>query len=1851
MKRVLNAIIQFLLIPLGIYSQNYSTLWKQVEEANDNDLPQTAISHLRGLAERAAKAGDYGHLLKAELLTARLQSEVSPDSLLPAVRRLERCEASAQDPALKMVYDAVLSQIYSDNPLLSDDSREVSDRYRRAALADPALLAGKKSEDYVPFVVKRGASSLYGHDLLSIVGSELGAWDVLSDYYTKSGNRPAACLTTLNCLRETAPKGRQAAYLHQLDSLLDVYGDLLEAGEVAIERYRAMDNDTGSSTADKYEWLQKALARWGEWPAMVELRNKLAMLCNPFFQLHADENVSEVGLEHTIRLTQLRHIERLTMRVYSTSLKGDTSLRPESAYDYDKIKKGLTELPQHTKTLTFGPYAEYEVFSDSLQLDALPAGVYMLEFDTQPSTSVERRLFYVSGLRVLSQPMPGRRIRYAVVDATTGQPVPNAAIRLSFRRRYSEEREPETIQCDRQGEAVYTYDQERPAMVWAYTAGDESLPEMNTYGDYYFNSQTYKAEHTSIFTDRTIYRPGQTVHATAIVWREQSATDNQAVADKTVTFMLRDANRKLVAEQKASTDRFGKCSVRLTLPSGQLNGTFTVEANGQYQRLRVEEYKRPTFQVEIPDYQQAYRQGDTLHVEGQAKTYSGVPVQNARVHYTVRRRVAYWWMRYSAYWEAAYVGNGLQETVLKEADTMTDDNGAFTVDMPMILPEDIGRHTMFYHFVADAEVTDVGGETHSGTLSLPLGSRATTLSCDLPRQVRKDQLTTVTISRHNAAGQEIPGEVRYRIDSGQWRRCEANSRWAVATDQLKSGSHTLQAVCESDSLNISFVVFGLDDHRPATPTTDWFYVSDDQFPADGSAVTVQVGASDPGLRILYGIYADDRLIEQGTVRRDGGLLNRKFSYDQRYGNGLLVTFAWVKNGRGHKHEAYIRRPLPDKQLRLQWETFRDRLTPGQQEEWRLTVKAPPASAGSGGDSAADASLLAVLYDRSLDAITPHNWAFSPVNSLPRPYTHWNLASWNRLSANGYLSHAPQPLPDITFSGFDHSVYPYYARYGRVYVRGRGLSRGGRKPVEYETAAPMLRAKAYGAADMDVAEEQAVEKNAEAKAAAIPAVEPPAEESVQLRENMSETAFCYPDLRTDAEGCVTIRFTLPECLTTWRFMGVANTTDMLFGTISGEAVASKEVMVQPNMPRFIRMGDAAEITARVINTADHAVSGTARMQLIDPETEQVVFEQQQPFSVEKGQTGSATFRLRSAAISQSLLICRISAQGEGFSDGEQHYLPILPDREYVTRTVSYTQREPGVKTIDLGSLFPQGTTQRLLTVEYTNNPAWLLVQALPAIGHPNDECVVCQAASFYANAIGQHIIDQNPNAKTVFEQWSREQGAETSLMSSLEKNQELKDLVLGETPWVLDAKNEDDQKQRLADFFDDNLIDQRLQTAVGKLQKLQRADGAFAWYPGMEGSASITVTVGEMLVRLARLTGQQSDTQGMQDKVFSYLGKEMTELVERWRKQEKKVRYQSFPSFTALRWLYLCALDGRRLPDDVQKANDYLIKLLKKDIKRQTIYEKALTAVILARHQESGKAATYVRSLKEYTVYTEEMGRYYDTPRASYSWYDYKIPTEVAAIEAIRMVTPDDRQTADEMCRWLLQQKRTQAWDTPVNTVNAIYAFQNGDSRQLTTGGERAVLAVDGTELETPQATAALGYVKAAVHEPEGHVFTAEKSSAGISWGAVYAQFLQRTSEVERSGSDIIVRRELLMEGKPLSSRTGGGSIALPVGARVTVRITIDASRDLDFVQVVDHRAACMEPIRQLSGYHNGAYVSPKDYATHYFYNQLGKGRHVIETEYYIDRAGQYDTGTCNAQCAYAPEYRATAPSMRVESVE
>lgn len=1843
----------FMLVPATMFGDSYSKLWKQVDEAANKDLPKTQIQLLQTIADKAEAGGDYGHLLKAETQMASVWYSISSDSLPSRLARLEdKAEAySGSDGALSAVYYAALGKIYSSyfnvTPYAAvgiDNSAKASECFAKA-LANPVLLASKKALCYEPFVVKGRDGKYFNDDLLSLIGYTAEDYATMHSYYAATQNRTATLLTALAMVKQNNERNggiyfrelKKSRYAVSLDSLINLYSDLKACGEVAVERYSFMQNCNDVKTEELVTYINNAVNRWGEWPRMNVLRNELKKLTNPQFDISLTNNVVLPGKSNVIKMN-LRNIDEIKVKVSRLAVDGDTELQPSVETEYKELRKKIVPLTENVQTKRYPGQPDYKVIKDSLVLGGLPIGVYLVEVSAGgKNLEPQRRLLYVTDMFVVHHQLPGNKLRLAALSATTGQPMPGATIVVQTNGNKTH-----TLTCDSNGEAVLSLVGDGIKKLRAYTARDKAAPLLNTWSNFSYYAQKADRDVLNLFTDRKIYRPGQTVHVAAVAYNTQKGTESKVIAGKSFKLTMRDANYKVVSEATVTTDEYGTASTDFALPSGGLTGRYTIQGDfgiNASVNITVEEYKRPTFQVEFPKINQRYQSGDTLVVTAHAKTYAGVPVQGAKVSYTVKRSQSLWWR----YYTAAYI-NGSGTDVLAKGEAVTDAEGAFKIEMPMVLPAwvetdgGIDERTFnsiarFYTVTAEADVTDQAGETRSGQLALPLGNKPAALSTTLPERILRDSLKTIRFVYKNMAGVDIDDNVRYYID-GSFNAFKARTNrdesitWNTAS-QLKSGRHKLVAICGTDTLRQEFIVFSLNDTKPCVETHDWFYLSDTKFPSDGRPVYLQVGSSDAGTHILYTVISGNNVIANGTTDLSNQLSTRAITYKEEYGDGLKINLVWVKDGKDYSHSMYITRPVPDKRLMLKWTTFRDRLTPGQSEEWTLNITRP-------GGKTADAQLMATLYDSSLDQITPFNWMFYSSMSISEPYAQWRSVYQNGLH---FSSTANIKLLDV--EGFDMNRFDIDNFFvSNIMVRGYGANGGSR--LNLAGSAVKKQAVASDSAMSAGQTESAVLTSKEELAEAPVTAEDGSSQSssvnnVQLRENLNETAFFYPALQADAKGNVSVKFTLPESITTWRFMGLAHDKDVNYGLIEGETVARKTVMVQPNMPRFVRVGDRASIAARIFNTSDKSADGTAVMQLVDPETDKTVFEQKKPFKVAAGQTTAVSFEYCPDA-NRSLLVCKIFASGRNFSDGEQHYLPVLADEELVTNTVPFTQTQPGQKTIDLGNLFAKGGRNNKLTVEYTNNPAWLVLQALPYIGIVSDNNAISLATAYYANSISNYILENAPQAKTTFEQWKRET-EQTSLLSSLEKNQELKDIVLNETPWVADADNEAEQKRLLANYFDSSSLSNSISLLLGKLKNLQnQADGSWSWWQGMPyGSPSLTANVAELLTRLNAMIGTQNETKDMLDKAMTYLGRVVVDEVEKIKEAEKEGRAYVIRDYSALQYLYICALGDRQLTSAERSAADYLLGYLKTKNTSLNLYGKALMAVVLSKNGESKLAGEYLKSLEEYSVKTETMGRYYDSPRAGYNWFDYRIPTQVAAIEAMKLVDAKGYSSEiDEMRQWLLQQKRVQGWNTPVNSANAVYAFLS-DNMSVLNNSEKAEITLDGKKLDMSPATAGLGYVKSATNVTSPGKLTVDKTSEGTSWGAVYAQSVCKISDINAASSGFKVTREIL-------SDDGTSPASLKVGSRIKVRITIVADRDYDFVQVSDKRAACMEPLKQLSGYAGGYYCTPKDNVTNYYFDRFSKGTHVIETEYYVDREGTYETGTCTVQCAYSPEYSGRAVS-------
>ena len=1802
MKRNIITLLITVFAMLQATAQTYDNLWKQADIIAQKDQPKSEIGVMKKIISKATAAKDYGQLLAAEIRQAILWREISPDSLTPNVKRMETEALKAKDPVLKAVRYAVLGKVYRDM------NEKKSEEFFKKALEQPELLAGNASAGYVPLTLKGVDGSSFNNDLLHLIGFEADskeAYLLMYTYYNKVENRGAACLCAYKLIekyrQDDVREVRKSKYLNTIDSLIHVYQDIPEAGELAVEHFRFMEGATDAKPQDKLNYINYALNRWGGWSRMNVLRNAQKRLTEPMFQVQDMPLVLRPSEKKWVHL-KVRNLQNLNIRLSRLNITADNEYDAQNEATYKMLLKKTTKLHQKDFSRNYYGRPDYEEVKDSFEIGGnLPLGAYLMEV-TSDNTGIapQRELFYVSNLAVMIQQLPDDRHRYVVVNATDGQPVPGAKIVL-YDRNYDDKTGKfkrvihARMTTDDQGEAYF---KNVDGKVLIYTSADKFAPAKDIFLSRarYYEKKDDEVKY-QLFTDRAIYRPGQKVHTSAVSYIVKKGLD-ASVPGKSMElkFILRDANWKQMAEQKATTDEYGTASVDFELPQGGQTGMYHVSVNNRANSsFRVEEYKRPTFEITFPKVNEKYNWGDTVVVKASAKTYAGVPVQGAKVEYQVTRRNQLWW------WGAGSAGQ-----LVKTDSCVTREDGTFDVEIPLEASlsgkneadmSDFMRIARFFNFEVSAIVTDISGESHEGVMSLPLGTKPTILTVNLPKRIEADSLKTVTFAYRNASGMEISSNLKYRIDKGEWKDAEANAPISMAV--LPSGVHEMEAICGQDTLQQKFTLFSIKDTHPMEPTTEWYYQTAKTFPRDGKPVYVQVGSSENGAHIVYSIIAGNKLLEKGAWELGDSIVTLPFTYKPEYASGVVINYGFVKNGECYTRKISIARPLPEKKLNITWKTFRDRLTPGQKEKWTLQITTPDGKP-------AKAQLMSVLYDKSLDQLADHTWKMSLGFSQWLPDCYWksNL-KYYEMGLSGTYPTKYYDEKELEVDQFDGKYFSFYAYMQAVPLSKLERSYGGtveavriQKDELVRDEAKVMRIRGSKMARVgasapsvnkvfDVVEEMPQFTGGSGSDAGQFL------DKVQIRENLNETAFFYPALESDNQGNVAINFTLPESVTTWKFMGLAHDKEMRNGCLVDEAVAQKTVMVQPNMPRFLREGDKSCIVVKLFNTSDKKVNGNARMQILDAETQKVAWQKTQGYRINAD--GSATVAFDVQGLKEGVYINKVVAAGNGYSDGEQHYLPVLSNRELVVNTLPITLHQQGEQSFDLSRLFlnkegkqAKGAENAKVTVEYTNNPSWLMVKALPAISNPDEEDASSLMSAIYANTITTHIQKH----------------------LSLEKQPE------------------------------QNLSQEtiRLQNQVEKLKKLQNADGSFSWWKGMKGSRYMTTSVAEMMVRLNAVAGVQKSTAKMLTSAINYLSWQTAQEVREMKKQEEK-KHKVSPSEQALHYLYILSMDGRKMKQNQEADKTYLLEKMSEMTGDFTIYGKARAAVVLAKNCQQNadyreKAGEYLQSVNEYAVYREEMGRYYDTRKALYSWRNYKIPTQVSVIEAMQMLKPNDKQTIEELQRWLLMSKRTQSWDTPVNTVDAVYAFMKGNESNWNKRAENAVLKLDGKLLPMPQDSTTLGYVKT---EKAGKASTLSinKKSDYTSWGAVYAEFKQPLSEIASAESGIKVRRVIVP-----AELQGMGKAQAKVGEKVKVTLIITADRDYDFVKIVDKRAACLEPVNQLSGYQWGmeCYVSPKDNTTNFYFDRLSKGKHFVEMEYYVDRKGDYQSGSCTAECTYSPEF-------------
>ena len=1868
-------------------AQTYDNLWKELEVLERKDLPKSVISEAMKIYDKAKAEQNVPQMMKAYLTAMQYRSLLTPDSLKVDMNGLEQWASQTGSMEDKAILYSILGEMTMPADVkkglgylqasLKDKDRlllvpveklrsmvrvgEASKRYFRDNLYN---LLARRAIQIMQQYRWQAAAKANQTNSLSVDMTDMDQFVTYQFVPVSDYDLTAAVMQTYQSLLKAydTETEREGWLLTGIDALNYLYrnfsgnfsNDVCQqelrkwihtypAVKTVPEAYLALAQflQYQNNQVERLRIVREGIAGYPRYEGINQLKNIEKEILNASLSLEIA--TAYPGEQQSVKVNY-KNLTGITLQLYKVNLPVTSAVLQNRTTHFESKYARL----QREEHFSLKPTTDYLNIDTTLTIQAPQAGIYFLKAVPDGKKGVsDGTLMNVTALKTIYRPLPDGTLELVVVDAVSGQPVSEAEVTIYTEKGggYSPQ---QTYQADKQGTLKLDFLNSNKYWYNAHTAADNAMPILNLWKNDYYYKESKKKEVLQLFTDRSIYRPGQTVYVSGLAY-EMEKDSTRVLADKKYTVSLYDANNNETGKVEVRTNGFGSFSGQFVLPSPCLTGYFSLRAADTSVSFKVEEYKRPTFDVTFEPVKVEYQVGDSIEVVGMAKTFAGAPVQNARVHYNISRSYAWVWR---------FMGRG---SARWEGEAMTDADGKFSVPVHFEIDSDRRESPLWYYtYNIQADVTDGAGETQQANLSLPLGSTSMVLNMDnLPDNLVKEKKLEIKLTAMNLSGEPVDTPVTYQVvemeeqKDGQEKEgrkvltgtVEANKSFIPeAIYALPSGNYRLKLSAKDTqgrecTASKNFLLFSLNDKRPPFVITDWFYQDGLEFDA-ASPATIYIGSSEKNVYLLYDVFAGNKRLESKRIQLSDSVISFRFPYKKEYGDGILVSMAFVKDGRLYSHNARIMKPAPEKKLQLKWTTFRDKLRPGQQEEWKLTVLYPDGRP-------AEAEMLATMYDASLDKIySAHKLDFGVDFHYVVPLTYWNT-SYMR---NAYL-YVDFPLKRLRAVPLEYSelIIPSTGRMEAVVVGYGGSPRAtlaGALKIRGRSAANAVMNQ-EAVTDM-VLQEEMVETSAQEKVEMGSSEELAETGDIQIRENFAETAFFYPQLRTNEKGEVSISFVLPESLTRWKFMGLAHTRNVDYGKIEATATASKEFMLQPNMPRFVRVGDKANIAASLMNLSDKGVKGTVRMELFNPETEKVFYSQKQKFDVKGGETGHVNFTFE-VSDKYAVMACRMVADGDTFSDGEQRYIPVLTDKQWVTETVPLNVNGEGAHTFSLENLFNKHSktaSEQRLTVEFTAHPAWYAVQALPVVAHPQNEDALSWATAYYAHSLAAYIVKENPRIKQVFDSWKAQGGTKETFMSNLQKNQELKNILLAETPWLAEATNEAEQKQRIATLFDLNTMNSQLAVSVEKLGELQNADGAWSWYKGMQGSRYVTTQVMEMLVRLNALTHQDADSrmQPMIQKGFEYLGKQAAEEYKSMKEAEKKGAVGIRPSEQVLRYLYICALDGKAPVDE--KVNRYFIDKLSGEGKELTIYGKALGAIILQQAGKVAEAKLFMQSLMEYSVVTDEMGRYFDTPKARYSWFSYKIPTEVAAMEAIQRITKDTK-AIDEMKRWLLKQKQTQTWETPIATADAVYALMATGASDLlaNTGGVEITL---GKEVIRTPADDAIGYIKKTVSGDVMNIkkVRVDKEGTGMGWGAVYAQYLESMDQIGEQGNGLSVSRQLYKGDEALNE-----SAPLKVGDKITVRLTVKADRDMDFVQIKDDRAACMEPLQAVSGFRwsngLGYYQATKDASTQFFIDQMRKGTYVIEYQVYVNRTGEYQAGIATVQSAYAPEFGGHTGGYRV----
>ncbi|MCO5260188.1 MAG: MG2 domain-containing protein [Crocinitomicaceae bacterium] len=1450
--------------------------------------------------------------------------------------------------------------------------------------------------------------------------------------------------------------------------------------------------------------------------------------------------------------------------------------------------------------------------------------------------------------------------------------------------------------------------------------GKDVLASYNNLYTYngYKNKESYS---DNLFTDRAIYRPGQTVYFKGIRLVTQKRNSKIVVNDK-VTILFKDANYQEVNKLELTSNEYGSYSGSFKIPNTGLTGSMYLETTYGSVSFKVEEYKRPTFKVEFDKSTDEYKLGESVQIKGTAAAYAGNAVDNATVKYVVSRK------SYLPYWRVYYyrmLPYNSAETIIKQGAASTDEKGKFQIDFKAD-KDPSNRTGLNYTYTVSVDVTDANGETRSASKYVYINEEALQLRVSVQESLDKSKTNQLNVATTNNDGVDIPAKGTIVISELKPISSLARKRgWSepdmplMAENEFKSKfpHFSYQSASKIDleikkvvatlnfdtekskEINLNTQSWNTGEYKIETTTKDKFGnevkdvqfiqltdASSNQVPIPtvlhayalknvyepGETIALPIASSLTNQQVLVEVFCNSEIIQQQHLYLSNEQKTIHFKVEEKHRGGISIHLTAVRYGQVFTKGFSFTIPYSNKELSVSFETFRDKLQPGEKEEWRLRIRGPKK------DKVA-AEMLLAMYDQSLDAFVPHAFMFQPFqqnNYVPNRHhsgfgNAYGRAYYNYYNYTSSILVSPPNLNYFGFNFYDSREYYYFYSTPVTMKASRASETSDGKISKKEATG---KGSGMGAGGL---EEETKSMEFDMDAAAPPSDHAQQELSTEntteipsLRTNFNETAFFYPHLKTDNNGDILVSFTVPESLTSWKVIGLAHTKDLQYALVRKEVVTQKELMVQTNLPRFVRTSDEVVLTAKISNLTEKLQKGEAKIQLFDALTMEDVSSQfklattTNQFNVEAKQSTVVSWKVNVPTDFIGSLTIRITAKSDNHSDGEELALPVLTDKVLVTESMPMTNNGIGSKTFTFDKLLNNNSStlqHHSVTMEYSSNPAWYVIQALPYMLEYPYECSEQIFTRFYANSIASNIVRSTPKIKDVFEKWKS--SSPDAFLSNLEKNQELKAVLLQETPWVLDANNETERKKRIALLFDFNKMDNELALNLQKLQKAQVSNGGFPWFPGMKESRYITQYIVSGMGHLNELgisSIKNNDVQRMIEKAVNYLDNRIVEDYNYWKQlQEKNKNYQFEP--TNLQYLYARSFfTSIKLSKTAQEAFDFFRTNTEKNWQNYDLNSQAMLALATYRLGNSNLANDIVKSIVERSITTEEMGMYWKENERGYYWYQAPIETQALIIEALTVITKDQKAINNAKI-WLLRNKQTSDWKTTTATANAAYALLLGGN-SFAEQPENVKIEINGVEIKPEdfgtQAEAGTGYFKATwtgseISNQLGNVNVTRKDD-GFSWGAMYWQYFESMEKVTSATTNLKLNKQLF-----LVKQTNAGEVILPIkdnvqvkrGDKVRVRIELSTDRNLEYVHMKDYRSAGFEPVNVLSSYkwqgRLGYYESTKDVATHFFFDYLPKGTYVFEYDLKVFHSGDFTNGFAEIECMYAPEFKSHSNGVRV----